>query len=118
MEPFIDSVVALSKAEKGDRRAEFKRFVSEFGTHYASTTEMGTRECETFFCQDIYLFHEIFLSTLILYNSRSCFRISIERRYTNSERVGATNDDIKDCNTLSGVKVLGLQERSLFGTYR
>ena len=43
MEPFIDSVVALSKAKEDDRRAEFKRFVSEFGTHYASTTEMGTR---------------------------------------------------------------------------
>ena len=117
MEPFIDSVVALSKAKEGDRRAEFKRFVSEFGTHYASTTEMGTRERETFFAK-IFGFQEIFLFILILYNSESCFRISIERRYTNSERVGATNDDIKDCNTLSGVKVLGLQERSLFGTYR
>ena len=67
MEPFIDSVVALNKAEKNDRRAEFKRFVSEFGTHYASTTEMGTRERETLFCPD-FLFQEIFLSTLILYN--------------------------------------------------
>ena len=51
MEPFIDSVVALSKAKEDDRRAEFKRFVSEFGTHYASTTEMGTREWETFFAK-------------------------------------------------------------------
>ena len=44
MQPFIDSVVALDKADSGGRRNEFKRFVNEFGTHYASTTEMGTRE--------------------------------------------------------------------------
>ena len=44
MEPFIDSVVALDKADTEARRTEFKRFVNEFGTHYASTTEMGTRD--------------------------------------------------------------------------
>ena len=48
MEPFIDSVVALDKADTEARRTEFKRFVNEFGTHYASTTEMGTRELQFF----------------------------------------------------------------------
>ena len=47
MQPFVDSVVALAKIETDDaRRAEFKRFVNEFGTHYASTTEMGTRDLQ------------------------------------------------------------------------
>ena len=46
--------------------------------------------------------------------TRSSFRITIERRYTNKERFGATTDEVKDCNTLSGVKVLGLQERDIF----
>ena len=46
MQPFIDSVVALSKANIERRRTEFKRFVNEFGTHYSSTTEMGTRHCK------------------------------------------------------------------------
>ena len=45
VQPFVDSVVALAKVDTDDaRRTEFKRFVNEFGTHYASTTEMGTRD--------------------------------------------------------------------------
>ena len=44
MEPFIDSVKALHHANGTEaRREEFKRFVNEFGTHYAATTEMGTK---------------------------------------------------------------------------
>jgi len=44
VDPFIDAVRALSKARGRDRKIEeFKRFVNEFGTHYSSTTEMGTR---------------------------------------------------------------------------
>ncbi len=47
VEPFVDSVKALhavTAAPSASKRVdEFKRFVNEFGTHYASTTEMGTR---------------------------------------------------------------------------
>jgi hypothetical protein len=44
VEPFIEAVKALAKAQsKEDRLIEFKRFIDEFGTHYASTTEMGTK---------------------------------------------------------------------------
>lgn len=44
VEPFIDSVKALALANgTAERIAEFKRFVNEFGTHYSSTSEMGTK---------------------------------------------------------------------------
>ena len=44
VEPFIDSVKALALATgNAERKAEFRRFVNEFGTHYASTSEMGTK---------------------------------------------------------------------------
>ena len=47
VDPFIDAVKALHWAtEKDDattKLIEFKRFVNEFGTHYASTSEMGTK---------------------------------------------------------------------------
>ena len=44
VEPFIDSVKALALAKSdADRLSEFRRFVNEFGTHYASTSEMGTK---------------------------------------------------------------------------
>jgi hypothetical protein len=69
---------ADASGEDDFRQQEFKRFVNEFGTHYASTTEMGTK-------------------------------ISIERRYTQTERSNASLDEMKSCNTLSGVKVLGFQ---------
>ena len=46
-EPFIDAVRALNEViAKGSLRqqvAEFRRFVNEFGTHYASSTELGTK---------------------------------------------------------------------------
>ena len=47
MQPFIDSIKALNqvilKGDKDRQIQEFKRFVNEFGTHYASTTELGTK---------------------------------------------------------------------------
>ena len=47
MEPFLDSVKSIhSVIRNGDEEAklrEFKRFVNEFGTHYSSAAEMGTR---------------------------------------------------------------------------
>ena len=47
VDPFIDALKALHWAtEKDDsttKLIEFKRFVNEFGTHYASTSEMGTK---------------------------------------------------------------------------
>ena len=47
VDPFIDAVKALHWAtEKDDattKLIEFKRFINEFGTHYASTSEMGTK---------------------------------------------------------------------------
>jgi len=44
VEPFLEAVKALDKAKTDrERLEEFKRFVDEFGTHYSSTTEMGTR---------------------------------------------------------------------------
>ena len=47
VQPFIDSVKALNqvilKGDKDRQIQEFKRFVNEFGTHYASTTELGTK---------------------------------------------------------------------------
>ena len=47
VEPFIDAVKALHWAtEKDDstlKLIEFKRFINEFGTHYAITSEMGTK---------------------------------------------------------------------------
>ena len=46
-EPFIDSVEALNevilKGSLKQQVQEFRRFVNEFGTHYASTSELGTR---------------------------------------------------------------------------
>ena len=46
-EPFIDTVKALNevvlKGSLPKQVQEFKRFVNEFGTHYASTTELGTK---------------------------------------------------------------------------
>ena len=46
-EPFIDTVVALNEAilngSAQRQLQEFKRFVNEFGTHYASTSELGTK---------------------------------------------------------------------------
>ena len=45
--PFIDTVIALNEAilsgSLSHQLQEFKRFVNEFGTHYASTTELGTK---------------------------------------------------------------------------
>ena len=47
VEPFIDSVRSIySVIKSGNKNAqirEFKRFVNEFGTHYSSSAEMGTR---------------------------------------------------------------------------
>ena len=47
VEPFIESVRALNEVIINGSRSrqiqEFKRFVNEFGTHYASTTELGTK---------------------------------------------------------------------------
>ena len=63
-----------SVIKNGDTNAqvrEFKRFVNEFGTHYSSAAEMGTR-------------------------------ISIERRYSATERSGAEDNELKDCNTVAG----------------
>ena len=46
-EPFIDTVKALNAAVMNgsiaQKRQEFRRFVNEFGTHYASSTELGTK---------------------------------------------------------------------------
>ena len=46
-EPFIDTVKALNdailKGSVAKQVQEFRRFVNEFGTHYASTTELGTK---------------------------------------------------------------------------
>ena len=79
VEPFIDSVKSIySVIQNGDKEAqvqEFKRFVNEFGTHYSSAAEMGTR-------------------------------ISIERRYSASERSGSEDNELKDCNTVAGITVL------------
>ena len=76
VEPFIDSIKSLNsviKSEDTDAQLrEFKRFVNEFGTHYSSAAEMGTR-------------------------------ISIERRYSASERSGAEDNELKDCNTVAGI---------------
>ena len=45
VEPFIDAVKALHLATKDPdmRIIEFKRFVNEFGTHFSSKSEMGTK---------------------------------------------------------------------------
>ena len=44
VDPFIDAIKALHLASSEEERLiEFKRFVNEFGTHYASTSEMGTK---------------------------------------------------------------------------
>ena len=86
VDPFKDAVRALHLASDnaGQRLIEFKRFVNEFGTHYASTSEMGTK-------------------------------ISIERRYSSAERGSTDKSDLKNCNTLAGAKVFGLQmEESSF----
>ena len=75
VEPFLDSVKSMhSVVKNGDTNSqvrEFKRFVNEFGTHYSSAAEMGTR-------------------------------ISIERRYSATERSGAEDNELKDCNTVAG----------------
>ena len=79
VEPFIDSVrsiyAVIKSGNKNAQIREFKRFVNEFGTHYSSSAEMGTR-------------------------------ISIERRYTAAERSGAEDNELKDCNTVAGIKIL------------
>ena len=76
VEPFIDSAKSLQDVIKdGDRSEqirEFKRFVNEFGTHYSSAAEMGTK-------------------------------LSIERRYSASERSGTDDNELKDCNTVAGI---------------
>ena len=43
--PFVDAVKALYLVSTNEnlRILEFKRFINEFGTHYASTSEMGTK---------------------------------------------------------------------------
>ena len=64
--------------EKDDREREFKRFINEFGTHYASKSEMGTK-------------------------------LTIERRYSAKERATSDVNDLKNCNTLAGAKIFGLQ---------
>ena len=75
VEPFLDSVKSMHSVIKNgdtnDQVREFKRFVNEFGTHYSSAAEMGTR-------------------------------ISIERRYSATERSGAEDNELKDCNTVAG----------------
>ena len=81
VDPFIDAVKALQLASddnEAQKLVEFKRFVNEFGTHYASTSEMGTKLC-------------------------------IERRYSSKERAHSSQNDLKNCNTLAGAKVFGLQ---------
>ena len=46
-QPFIDTVKSMNEAIMNGTLAhqlqEFKRFVNEFGTHYASSTELGTK---------------------------------------------------------------------------
>ena len=46
-EPFIDTVKALNntilKGSLPQQVHEFRRLVNEFGTHYASSTELGTK---------------------------------------------------------------------------
>ena len=46
-EPFVDTVVSLNDAvlngSMTHQLQEFKRFVNEFGTHYTSSTELGTK---------------------------------------------------------------------------
>ena len=46
-EPFVDAIRALNSAilhpNKYHQILEFKRFVNEFGTHYTSGAEMGTK---------------------------------------------------------------------------
>ncbi len=45
-EPFEAAVINLHMASlkgEGERMLAFKQFVSEFGTHYASITELGTK---------------------------------------------------------------------------
>ena len=98
VQPFIDSVVALSKVvcwqafeclfdehtfcftqvSKDRREDEMRRFINEFGTHYSSTSELGTK-------------------------------LTIERRYTASERSSVDDNQLKDCNTKAGLKIIGLQ---------
>lgn len=79
VDPFIDAIKALHLADDEELRLiEFKRFVNEFGTHYASTSEMGTK-------------------------------LTIERRYSAKERAGSDENDLKNCNTLAGAKIFGLQ---------
>ena len=45
LEPFINAIKALHLVSQNEnlRILEFKRFINEFGTHYASTSEMGTK---------------------------------------------------------------------------
>jgi hypothetical protein len=79
VEPFIDAVKALYIAETEDLRFnEFKRFIDEFGTHYSSTSEMGTK-------------------------------LTIERRYSAKERASTDKNDLKNCNTVAGARIFGLQ---------
>lgn len=79
VDPFIDAVKALHLAVTEDEKLlEFKRFVNEFGTHFASTSEMGTK-------------------------------LTIERRYSAKERASSDENELKNCNTLAGAKVFGLQ---------
>ena len=57
---------------------ELKRFIDEFGTHYATSTLLGVK-------------------------------LHAERRYSFQERSSNSDEDLKKCNTASGVKVIGMQ---------
>ena len=63
----------INNGDKDEQLREFKRFINEFGTHYSSAAEMGTK-------------------------------LSIERRYSASERSGAEDNELKECNTVAGSK--------------
>jgi hypothetical protein len=79
--PFIDAVKGLQiAATENDtlKEIEFKRFIDEFGTHYAKTTILGVR-------------------------------LLSERRYDTKERANYQDKELKNCNTASGVKVIGMQ---------
>ena len=78
VQPFIDVVHNLANTKEDDREEAFRRFVSEFGTHYSRTSEMGTK-------------------------------LTIERRYSAYERSTADDNELKDCTTMAGVKIFGLQ---------
>ena len=50
-QPFVDNAASLeAAAEKGEgaKKAEFRRFVEEFGTHFATQEMLRLEGCYTF----------------------------------------------------------------------